>query len=174
MGDRRNFRRGIKNALRSPRNVRVSRYRWIGRLGLFGEVRCPETTTRLDRGTGGSVKRISQDCGTEAPRVAPGTHYLKLAYDLPIACREGWRVRSDIGIRRRIRSASAETISTPRASGAVFGSKPRSCSTELILAEAVDIRIQDPTNQVFHSTRDGFCLNHSRVSLALLSGGNTG
>jgi hypothetical protein len=58
MGNRRNFRRGIKNALRPSRNVRVSRYGWIGRLGLFGDLRCPETTTHLNRGTGGSVERI--------------------------------------------------------------------------------------------------------------------
>ena len=37
-----------KNALRSSRNVRVSRYGWIGRLGLFGDLRCPETTTHLN------------------------------------------------------------------------------------------------------------------------------
>ena len=59
VGNRRNFRRGIKNALRSSRNVWVSRYGWIGRLGLFGDLRCPETTTHLNRGTGGSVERIS-------------------------------------------------------------------------------------------------------------------
>ena len=51
VGDRRNFRHGINNALRLPGNVRVSRYRWIGRLDIFGEARRPETTARLDRGT---------------------------------------------------------------------------------------------------------------------------
>jgi hypothetical protein len=58
VGNRRNFRRGIKNALRSSRNGWVSRYGWIGRLGLFGDLRCPETTTHLNRGTGGSVERM--------------------------------------------------------------------------------------------------------------------
>src|ERR1700693_6053656 len=52
----------------------------------------------------------------------------------------GCRARSDIGIRRRIPSASAETITTPRASGAVFGSKARSCSMEVIRVETEDIR----------------------------------
>lgn len=53
---------------------------------------------------------------------------------------EGWRARSDIGIRRRSPSASAEMISTPRASGAVFESKARSCSTEVIRVKTEDIR----------------------------------
>jgi hypothetical protein len=57
VGDRRNIRRGINNALRSPRNVRVSRHGWIGRLDLYGEVWCPETTAGLDRGTRDSVRR---------------------------------------------------------------------------------------------------------------------
>ncbi len=38
------------------RNVRDSRYGWIGRLDLFSEVWCSETTARLDRGNGDSVE----------------------------------------------------------------------------------------------------------------------
>jgi hypothetical protein len=69
VGDRRNFRRGINDALRSPRNVRISRYGRIGRLDLFGEVWCPETTTHLDRGPGNilastfNVQRLAAQSG---------------------------------------------------------------------------------------------------------------
>src|ERR1700722_1019546 len=60
----------------------------------------------------------------------------------PCSRPNGWRARSDIGIRRRIPSASAETISTPRASGAVFGSSARSCSTEVTRVEVEDIELE--------------------------------
>jgi hypothetical protein len=52
MGDRSNFRYGNSDALRSPRNFRFPGFRRIGRLDLFREIGCSDTTSRLDRPTG--------------------------------------------------------------------------------------------------------------------------
>jgi len=66
---------------------------------------------------------------------------------------KGWRARSDIGIRSRSLSASAEMISTPRASGAVFGSKARSCSMEVIRVKAEDIQELSVQRSAFNAQR---------------------
>ena len=65
---------------------------------------------------------------------------------------KGWRARSDIGIRSTMCSESADTISTPRASGAVFGSNARSCSMETIRVEADCIRIRTDYSRVLEGS----------------------
>ena len=71
---------------------------------------------------------------------------------------KGWRARSDIGIRSTMCSASTDTISTPRASAAVFGSNARSCSMETIRVEFTSYRSFEVCRPVAPSRRQQFSI----------------
>jgi len=69
MGDRSNFRYGNSDAFRSPRNFRFPGFRRIGRLDLFREIGCSDTTPRLDCRTGYTGVETAKD-GLGRPRIS--------------------------------------------------------------------------------------------------------
>lgn len=65
--------RAISDAFRSSRNCRFPGFRRIGRLDLFREVRCSDTSSRLDRRTRYTgVPMMIEDTSTLKDSATPG------------------------------------------------------------------------------------------------------